>query len=212
MNLNFVNWNRQDQLLFSFLLASMSESAQSQMIGCHTSSQLWTQLFATRSKARVMQYKLKLQTLKKEGLSMKDYLGKMKGYIDVLDACELGVPEEDQILYILGGIGVEYESTVVHVSSRADALNLSEVSALLLAHEGRIESYNTSADSTTPTVNVTMASSQKKTKNSSRYYVATSHPGYRGQGRGRHGRGGRRPWHNNSRPICQNLWYTRTCS
>ncbi|KZT76280.1 putative inactive receptor-like protein kinase [Dorcoceras hygrometricum] len=27
MNPNFITWNRQDQLLFSFLLASMSESA-----------------------------------------------------------------------------------------------------------------------------------------------------------------------------------------
>ncbi|KZV35204.1 putative inactive receptor-like protein kinase [Dorcoceras hygrometricum] len=52
MNPNFITWNKHDQLLCSFLLASMSESAQSQMIGCHTSSQLWTrvsQLFATRS-------------------------------------------------------------------------------------------------------------------------------------------------------------------
>ncbi|XP_073025083.1 uncharacterized protein [Primulina eburnea] len=51
------------------------------MVGCHTSAQIWKRistLFATRSKARTMQYKLQLQTLKKGNLSMKDYLSKMK--------------------------------------------------------------------------------------------------------------------------------------
>ncbi|KZV45700.1 hypothetical protein F511_26726 [Dorcoceras hygrometricum] len=204
MNPNFITWNRQDQLLFSFLLASMSESVQSQMIGCHTSSQLWTrvtQLFATRSKARAMQYKLQLQTLKKGGLGMKDYLSKMKGYIDILAACGHSIPEDDQILYVLGGIGVEYDSVVVHVTSRVDTLNLSEVGALLLAHEARIEAYNTTGNSTSPSVNVTTVHSQKKTENSSQ--SANFQAGYRGRGRGRNGRGGRRPWHNNSRPVCQ---------
>ncbi|KZV46694.1 hypothetical protein F511_34870, partial [Dorcoceras hygrometricum] len=123
-----------DQLLFSFLLASMSESAQSQMISCHTSSQLWTrvsQLF-------------------------------MKGYIDILAVCGHSIPEDDQILYVLGGIGVKYDSVVVHVMSRVDTLNLSEVGDLILAHEGRIEAYNTTGDSTTPIVNVTTVHSQRK--------------------------------------------------
>ncbi|KZV26181.1 hypothetical protein F511_06348 [Dorcoceras hygrometricum] len=202
MNPNFVTWNRQDQLLFSFLLASMSESAQSQMIGCQTSSQLWTrvtQLFATRSKARVMQYKLQLQTLKKGNLSMKDYLGKMKGYIDILAACGNSIPEDDQILHILGGVGPEYESVVVHVTSRVESLSLSEVGALLLAHEGRIETYNiTGGHTASPSVNVTTAPSQRKAENTSQ-----SQPVYRGRGRGRNGRGGRKPWHNNGRPVCQ---------
>ncbi|KZV30865.1 hypothetical protein F511_37098 [Dorcoceras hygrometricum] len=64
----------------------MSETVQSQMIGFLTLAQFWTRvtrLFATISKARVMQYKLQLQTLKKGGLCMKDYLSKMKGYIDI---------------------------------------------------------------------------------------------------------------------------------
>lgn len=38
----FITWCRQDQLLFSFLLASMTEAVQAQMIGCITSSQIWS--------------------------------------------------------------------------------------------------------------------------------------------------------------------------
>lgn len=98
-------WSRQDQLLFSFLLASMTEGIQSQMIGCSSSAQIWIRvstLFANRSKARMMQYKLQLQTLKKGSLSMKYYLSKMKSYVDSLAACGHSVSDDDQILYILG--------------------------------------------------------------------------------------------------------------
>ncbi|KZV51817.1 hypothetical protein F511_11194 [Dorcoceras hygrometricum] len=65
-----------------FLLASMSEGVQAQMIGCESSVQLWTRvstIFATHSKARVMHYKLQLQTLNKGNLSMKDYIIKIVG-------------------------------------------------------------------------------------------------------------------------------------
>lgn len=72
----YATWRRQDQLLFSFLLASMADGIQGQIIGCTTSAQLWsriTRLFAVRSKARVMHYKLQLQTMKKGGQSMQEY-------------------------------------------------------------------------------------------------------------------------------------------
>lgn len=55
LNPSFISWCRQDQLLFSFLLASMAESVQGHMIGCLTSTQLWSRvssLFASRSKAK----------------------------------------------------------------------------------------------------------------------------------------------------------------
>lgn len=38
INPAYVTWCRQDQLLFSLLLASMTEGVQSQMIGCDTSA------------------------------------------------------------------------------------------------------------------------------------------------------------------------------
>lgn len=113
LNPAYISWCRQDQLLFSFLLASMTEDVQAQMIGCETSSHLWSRIsqrFASRSKAKVMQYKLKLQTLKKGTMCMKDYLNKMKGYMDTLAACGHPITDEDQILHILGGVGLEYDS------------------------------------------------------------------------------------------------------
>ncbi|XP_075508973.1 nudix hydrolase 19, chloroplastic-like [Primulina tabacum] len=187
------------------LEASMAEGVQGQMIGCETSSQLWmrvTRLFASRSKAKVMHYKLQLQTLKKGGMSMKDYLSKMKNYMDILAACGHPVKEEDQILYVLGGVGIEYDSVVVHITSRSDNLNLSDVSALLLAHEGRIEAYNLYGNNTAPAVNVSTLAPQRKTENSQSQFFRGAYQ--RGRARGRNIRGGRRYWQpNHGKPVCQ---------
>lgn len=130
LNPSFITWCRQDQLLFSFLLASKTETVQAQIIGCTSSSQLWSrvfQLFADRTKARVMQYKPQLRTLKKGQMSMQEYVNKMKGYmgISILAACGHAISDNDQILYLLGGVSSEYDSVVVHVTSRADTLTFS---------------------------------------------------------------------------------------
>ncbi|XP_073058680.1 uncharacterized protein [Primulina eburnea] len=196
----YILWCRQDQLLFSFLLGSMAEGIQAQMIGCTTTAQLWsriTHLFATRSKARVMQYKLQLQTLKKGSLSMKDFLSKMKGYVDLLAVCGYSISDDDHVLYILGGVGVEYEAVVVHITSRVDALSTADVSALLMAHEARIESYTTNTDGSTPNINATTFSQSKGRDTPTQSFTP------RGRGRGRFFRGGRKNWNNNNRPTCQ---------
>lgn len=91
---------------------------------------------------------------------MKDYLSKMKSYMDVLATCGHPVTEEYQILYLLGGVGLEYDSVVVHVTSRVDALSFSEVGAILLSHEGRLEAFNSPTETTTPMVNTTTTAPQ----------------------------------------------------
>lgn len=71
-----------------------------------------TQLFAAQSSARVMNLKIQLQTLKKGSLSMKDYLLKVKSICDNLAACGCPVSREDQVLFILAGLGPEFEPTI----------------------------------------------------------------------------------------------------
>ena len=61
MNLEYVTWQRQDQLLVSWILSSMSKSILPQMVGCNIANDIWRTLdkvFAIRCKAKIMQYKL----------------------------------------------------------------------------------------------------------------------------------------------------------
>lgn len=81
INPEFVVWQWQDQLLASWILSLLSEGILVMMLGLNSSYEIWQTLetnFASQSKARLMQYKLQLQTLKKGGQTMREYLNMVK--------------------------------------------------------------------------------------------------------------------------------------
>lgn len=53
------------------------------------------------------------------------------------------ISKHDQILAVTTGLDKEYESEFVQITSPLDLYRSSDVSALLLAHEKRIEQHNT---------------------------------------------------------------------
>ncbi|KAK6135566.1 hypothetical protein DH2020_030674 [Rehmannia glutinosa] len=144
INPAYVLWNRQDQLLVSWLLSSLSENVLISTVGLTTAKDIWDGLqteFATRNTAKVMQFRLQLQTMKKGNTPMKDYLNKIKSCCDILNSAGEEIPERVQILYILGGLGPEYDSVMVSITARAEPCSLREVHAILLSFENRLESY-----------------------------------------------------------------------
>lgn len=63
INPTFLSWRRQDQLLSAWIQASLSESIMVSVVGLHTCKDVWKALernFSSRSKAKIMQYKLQL--------------------------------------------------------------------------------------------------------------------------------------------------------
>lgn len=64
---------------------------------------------------------------------MKDYLMKMQAICDNVEACGRPVPEEDQVLSILAGLGPDYEPSVAVLTATSDSYNVRSASALLLA-------------------------------------------------------------------------------
>lgn len=95
---------------------------------------------------------------------MKDYLGKMKNHMDILAARGHPIQKEDQILYVFGGVGIEYDPVVVHIISRTDSLYSHQPSISLLAHEGCIEAYNVNGTNTSHVANVSTLSPRKKSE------------------------------------------------
>lgn len=213
-NPEFLAWQRQDQLVASWILSSLSENILVMMVGLTTSKDIWESLetsFASQSRARLMQYKLQLQTIKKGSQCMREYLNKVKSCCDVLASAGQRISEDDQILHILSGLGNEYDHVMVSITSRAEPCSLKEVHAMLLTFESRLEpllSTVVNIDGSTPAANtVTQVSSQRRT-NASDYQTnrrrnQSFNQGFRGR-RGRsyfRGRGGRDNKFNN-RPQC----------
>ncbi|XP_047957561.1 uncharacterized protein LOC125203291 isoform X2 [Salvia hispanica] len=56
-----------------------------------------------------MQFRLQLQNTKKDMLPMQEYLNKMKSCCDFLGSAGCKISDEDQILYILGGLAWKKE-------------------------------------------------------------------------------------------------------
>lgn len=60
LNQEFVNWRRQDQLLMSWILASMSEAMLTRIVGCNFVYEIWEKVrihFASQTRAKVKQFK-----------------------------------------------------------------------------------------------------------------------------------------------------------
>ncbi|TXG57217.1 hypothetical protein EZV62_018530 [Acer yangbiense] len=67
-----------------------------------------------------------------------------------------GISEEDKIMYVLSGLGPEYDPFVIHVTSMPNSYSLPEITALLLTHETKIDQHASVEE-----VNVNMAVNKK---------------------------------------------------
>ena len=126
----------------TWIYSSLTKSVMSQIVGINATHEIWIALernFSTVSKARIMQLRLQLQTAKKGRQSMLKYLFKIKKIVDNLSTIEEYVTEQDHILYILGGLGYEYNSFVMSITSHTDAPNLDDINSLMLAYESLLE-------------------------------------------------------------------------
>jgi hypothetical protein len=111
-----------------------------------TSHEVWSTLatnYSGASRARSMNTRVQLATLKKGGLSTIEYFNKMKALTDTLAITSQPLKDEEFISYLLVGLDESYDSSVTSVTTRDDAIPLSELFAYLLSQESRIESRQT---------------------------------------------------------------------
>uniref|UniRef100_A0A803PTR4 Retrovirus-related Pol polyprotein from transposon TNT 1-94-like beta-barrel domain-containing protein n=1 Tax=Cannabis sativa TaxID=3483 RepID=A0A803PTR4_CANSA len=106
------------------------------------------QRFSSQSKARLLQLKSQFFTLRKGSLSISDYVNKMQSITDSLAIAGSPIPNQDFILQLLNGFGLEFDSVVLGITVRSDSLTPEEVQALLLSHESCLEHHNSVTDLT----------------------------------------------------------------
>uniref|UniRef100_A0A803P6J6 CCHC-type domain-containing protein n=1 Tax=Cannabis sativa TaxID=3483 RepID=A0A803P6J6_CANSA len=165
-NPDYAQWIRLDQFLMHWLMNSITEHILLQIRGL-------------------------LQSTKKGSSTIDEYILKMKGYADSLAAAGQAISDEDLALYVLGGLGQEYESVVVNLTSRSELLTLQEIQFMLHSQEVRLQQLSATA------LNTVQANLANLSVNGT-----TRGRGYRGAYRGGRGysanRGGR-----GNRPVCQ---------
>lgn len=164
-------WYQQDRFLLGWLCTTITEGILSQHVKCQTSRELWQalhQTFSAISTARIMELRRALQTSIRGNLKCGEYFEHMKRVADQLAAAGDPVPDSDLVRSILTGLGPEFNSFVVAITTRAVPVSLVDLHAFLLSHESLLTSQSTlSSTSADPAA----------------FYAG------RGRGRGRRGRG-----------------------
>ncbi|XP_047942426.1 uncharacterized protein LOC125189201 isoform X1 [Salvia hispanica] len=140
-NPEFKTWQRQDRQLAGWILSSLSEGALVHVVGLRSARDILSALetnFASRSTAKVMQYRQLVQNMKEESLPMKTLF-------DLLGSVGCKISNDEQILHILGGLGRDYDPVVCAVTSRVVPWKVPDVSSFLLSFESRIETTRNSS-------------------------------------------------------------------
>uniref|UniRef100_A0A803R258 Uncharacterized protein n=1 Tax=Cannabis sativa TaxID=3483 RepID=A0A803R258_CANSA len=145
----YTDWEVQDQLLVSWLLSSMTESLLTRMVGCNTSHQIWNALekhFTLKVSSKILEFRTKLQNLKKGSLSLNDYLLKVKQTVDLLASVGEVLSDRDHVAAIFKGLPSEYDTFGISSNTRIENYTVGEIEALLLASESRIEKSSKEID------------------------------------------------------------------
>lgn len=141
----FISWNRQDQLLLSWLLLSMSESMLTRVVGCERSYSVWeriSQFFVSQNRAKIRQFKTELCNTRKGDRSMNEYLQRIKAIVDSLILIGNEVTQAEHIEAIFDGLSEDYDPFVTSINTGLDPYTVFDFESLLLAHEVRMEKNN----------------------------------------------------------------------
>lgn len=118
-------WHRRDQVLHSWMLSSIDETMLCYVSRCEHSFQVW----------KVFDNLFQLKALKKGALSLDDYVSQILSLADGLQEAGYSLSHEDLVMFILGGLGAEFDAVVVELLLRTEFPSATEVQAILHTHE-----------------------------------------------------------------------------
>ncbi|KAL5766579.1 hypothetical protein ACOSP7_017196 [Xanthoceras sorbifolium] len=167
VNKEYSCWRRLDQFLLSWLLSTISEG----LIG-------------------------EVTYLKKGSSAVVDYILKVKSVGDGLRSAEEVVTDRDLLMHVLNGLGHEFDSVVVVLSSQQNTITLHKAQYLLMINEQMIAHLNATE------VSSPLANFANNTYFGGKSNTRGGYNGNKGRGNGNRRRKGKCRWQNN-KPPCQ---------
>ncbi|XP_019173252.1 PREDICTED: uncharacterized protein LOC109168725 [Ipomoea nil] len=128
-------WLRQDKVVLSLLISSLSDEMMHLAIGKTSSRHLWVaieQVLGSTTRARALRLVGELQGLRQGDASIPDYLGRAQVLIEDLALASRPVTLEDQNMYIFRGLRSEYRPLVASLT-RGAPVSLPELSDFLVS-------------------------------------------------------------------------------
>jgi len=156
---DYLVWKMHDQALMQLLIATLSFTAISYVIGCVSAHDMWIQLkdrFSTVTKASIFQMKSELQNIKKRSELVSHYLQKIKDARDHLSTAGVSFEDDDIMILALNGLPSDYNTFRCMIRGRYNTLSLKDFRSQLLAEEATLEH----TQSASPFVSAMLAQNQ----------------------------------------------------
>jgi hypothetical protein len=138
VNPSYSPWIRQDKLLLSAILASLSDTIIPFIASAKTSREAWSKLgtmYAKPSRGRVMGIKDKLAKLSQDTQSVTEYMQIVKRYADELTLIDAPLNDEDLVIHVLNGLGSDFKEISAAVRARDSPISFEELHEKLCDHE-----------------------------------------------------------------------------
>ncbi|KAL4340910.1 hypothetical protein GQ457_08G022060 [Hibiscus cannabinus] len=135
INPAFEAFKEQDGALATWLLSTVSENVLPHLIGLNISSEIWNTLhriYSGKTTSRLMYFRRLLHSQKKDDLSMRDYLMKIKTIKDNLANCGEKISEHEHVTAILNGLSPEFDSVITVLTAGPSSSSVNHVSTVLL--------------------------------------------------------------------------------
>ena len=100
------------------------------MIQCESSAEVWSafeSLYSRQNIAKSFQLKQQLRSVKKDSMSINDYILKIKTICHSLAAIGESLNDKDLLLVILNGLDHEYETVVSLITYQMDEIDLEKM-------------------------------------------------------------------------------------
>ncbi|KAK0581443.1 hypothetical protein LWI29_013886 [Acer saccharum] len=193
----YLQWFQRDQLVVSYLVATMTEPMLSLIVGKSTALEMWLCLkdnFSQQSVANAANIRFQLMDMSKGTKSISAYLQHAKSLSDSLAAICEPVSSSDLVTAVLRGLGSDYAMIVTAILNFPPLPRFEDLRARLLSYESQLQ-RSRPAESDTSTA-LLAAHSPSPAAN-------LSHGSSYGRGQSRGGRHGRR---NNFRGRGRAYW------
>ncbi|KAK1662910.1 hypothetical protein QYE76_051069 [Lolium multiflorum] len=128
VNPEYATWYVCHQTVLSGFFSTVMEEVLAHIMNASTARVAWLilkRMFSSRSRARVIQIRSQLTSVKK-GVLVADNFPSMKTLTDTLAAIVQPLSEDEIISYVIAGLGPNYDSLVTSLSVKDD-LTLDEV-------------------------------------------------------------------------------------
>jgi len=125
-------------LLLGWLFSIIEKEVLTQVIHYESSVDLWNVLeniYSQQTIAKSFQLKQQLRSIKKNDLSVRDYVLLIKTMGHALAAIGEPLNDKDLLIAILNGLDNDYETVVSLIIYQMDEMNIEKVQYLLLKQE-----------------------------------------------------------------------------